>query len=151
MAASTVSAAACSERSSSQIGAICSKYSLRRGRPARAHGVEALQVGGEHRVVGVDGVERRSGERAMRSRVGEAEERPGALAVLDDQPGVDEQLQVPRHAGLRLAEDLGQVGDGQFAVAEHGDDPQPRLLADGAQRVERLLGGEPFDGIRRTI
>ncbi len=76
-------------------------------------------------------------ERVVSRRVDEAEERPGALAVLGDEAGIDEQAEVPRHARLRLAEDLGEVGDGQFTVTQQCDDAQPGLLADGLQRVER--------------
>ena len=71
MAASTVLAAACSDRSSSQIGAIRSKYS-----PAvsarRAHHCEPIAIGGEHRIGGIDRVQRGVHERTVGTGVHEA-------------------------------------------------------------------------------
>ncbi len=75
--------------------------------------------------------------------VDDAEERPGALAVFGDEAGVDEQSEVTRHARLRLPEDLGEIGDGELAVTQHGEDPQPRLLGNRPQRIERRLHQHP--------
>ncbi len=79
------------------------------------------------------------GDRALAD---ELEERPGALAVLVDDAGFGEQLEVARDPRLRLPEDVGQVGDRQLAVLEQGDDPEPGLLADRPQHVENRLGAE---------
>jgi hypothetical protein len=48
----------------------------------------------------------------------EIEERPRALAVLVDNARVCEQLQVTGDPRLRLAEDLGQIGDRELAVLQ---------------------------------
>ena len=79
------------------------------------------------------------GDRALAD---ELEERPGALAVLVDDAGFGEQLEMARDPRLRLPEDVGEVGDGQLAVLQQGDDPEPGLLADCAEHVENRLGAE---------
>ena len=66
--------------------------------------------------------------------LGQAEERPGALAEALDQPGLGQQLEMARDARLRLAQDLGEIGDGQFGLGQQRQDAQARLLAGGLER-----------------
>lgn len=66
--------------------------------------------------------------------LGETEERPGAFAEALDQPGLDQELEVPGDARLRLAQDVGEVGDGQFGLGQQRQHTQPRLLARRFQR-----------------
>ena len=51
---------------------------------------------------------------------------------------------MPRDAGLRLAQDLGEIRDGQLGLAEQRQDAQPRGLAggleDAVERVESHVG-----------
>ena len=61
--------------------------------------------------------------------LGQAEEGPGALAEALDQAGLGQQLEMARDARLRLAQDVGQVGDGQFGLGQQRQHAQPRLLA----------------------
>ena len=67
--------------------------------------------------------------------LGQAEEGPGAFAEALDQAGLGQQLEMARDARLRLAQDVGEVGDGQLGLGEQRQDAQPRLLAG------RLEGG----------
>ena len=53
---------------------------------------------------------------AGRSALGDAEEGPGALAMALDQAGLGHELEMPRDARLRLAEDVGEVGDVELAL-----------------------------------
>ena len=46
-----------------------------------------------------------------------------------DQPGLDEKLQVPRDARLRLAEDRDQLADRQLYVDQKREEAQARGLA----------------------
>ena len=55
-----------------------------------------------------------------------------------------------RDARLRLAQDLGEIGDGQFGFGEQRQDAQARALARGAQhRVQgfKVEGRRTHDGI----
>ncbi len=70
--------------------------------------------------------------------LGQPEERPGALAEALDQPGFGQQLEMARDARLRLAQDVGEVGDGQFGLGQQRQHAQPRLLA---RRLERRVEG----------
>ena len=76
--------------------------------------------------------------------LGQAEEGPGALAEALDQPGLGQQLEMARDARLRLAQDVGEVGHGQFGLAQQSQHAQARLLAGrlegGVEGVEAKLG-----------
>ena len=53
-----------------------------------------------------------------------------------DDARLEEEFEVTGDPRLRLAQELGQVGNAQFAVLQQEDDAQPGLFADGAQGVE---------------
>ena len=74
--------------------------------------------------------------------LGQPEEGPGALAEALDQPGFGQQLEMARDARLRLAQDVGEVGDGQLGLGEQRQDAQPRVLARRPQRVMHGLKGQ---------
>ena len=78
--------------------------------------------------------------------LGQAEERPGALAETLDQAGLGQQLEMARDARLRLAQDVGQVGDGQLGLGQQRQHAQARFLAG------RLEGGvEGIEAELRTV
>ena len=52
-----------------------------------------------------------------------------------DQAGFRQQLEMARDARLRLAQDFGEVGDGQFGLGQQRKDAQPRALGHRPQRV----------------
>ena len=66
---------------------------------------------------------------AAAAALAQAEERPGALAEALDQAGLGQQPQMARDARLRLAQDVGEVGDGELGLGEQREDAQPRRLA----------------------
>jgi hypothetical protein len=59
-----------------------------------------------------------------------------------DQAGLGEELQMPRDAGLGLAEDVGEVRDGQLALHEQRENLQSRLLRRGPKAGESLVEAE---------
>ncbi len=59
---------------------------------------------------------------------------PVPLAVAGQQPGLGQQLQMTRDAGLALAEDVDQFADRQFASGQELDETEPRRFT---QRPER--------------
>ena len=71
--------------------------------PRLARDLEPAPVGGEGRVGGVEPADEVARESA--ALVGEAEERPGPLALPGGEPRLDQKLQMARDARLRLAED----------------------------------------------
>jgi len=75
--------------------------------------------------------------------LGQPEERPCSLAEALDQPGLGQQLQMARDARLRLAQDIGEVGNGQFGLGQKGKHAQARFLAG------RLEGG--IEGIEAEL
>ena len=83
--------------------------------------------------------------------VGDPEEGPGAFAMTLDQAGFRQQLEMARDARLRLAQDFGEVGDGQFGLGQQRKDAQPRALGHGPQRVMHSLEGQWFGFIGPRI
>ena len=51
---------------------------------------------------------------------------------------------MPRNARLRLAQDIGKIGNGDLGLGQERENPQPRRLAGGLQgaveRLERKVG-----------
>ena len=95
--------------------------------PRLARGLEPDPVGAERRVGGVEPADEVAGEGA--ALVGEAEERPGPLALPGGEARLDQQLQMARDARLGLAEDRDQLADRELRLVEQAEDPEPRLLA----------------------
>ena len=62
-----------------------------------------------------------------------------------DQSGFGEQLEMARDARLRLAQDLGQVGDGQFGLGQQREDAQPRGLRGRPQSGVDEFEWQPVD------
>ena len=84
-------------------------------------------VGGERPIGGVDAADERARERA--ALVGQAVERPGALALALGEARFDQQLEMARDARLRLAENGDQFAHRQFGFAEQPDQAQARHFA----------------------
>src|SRR5262249_7242983 len=66
--------------------------------------------------------------------------RPFAEAL--DQPGLDEEPQMAGNAGLRLAQDGGEIRDGEFGLPQQREDAQPRGLGGGLERAVKRLKSE---------
>ena len=61
-----------------------------------------------------------------------------ALALFDDQPGILEQAQVPRHAGLRDPENPRQLADVEPLGAQDAQNPQPGVVAEQLEQAGGL-------------
>ena len=72
-------------------------------------------------------------QRRAAAALAQPEERPGAFAEALDQSGLGQQPQMPRDARLRLAQDVGEIGDRQLGLGQQRDDAQARLFAGGLQ------------------
>ena len=77
------------------------------------------------------------GERRPRSVGGTAMEGPACLAEALDQPGFGEQLEVARDARLRLAKDLGEVGNRELGLGDERQEAQARVLGRGLEAFEQ--------------
>ena len=87
---------------------------------------------------GIEAVDERARDVSAAAMFGQPEECPRALAEALDQPCFDQQLEVPRDARLRLAQDVGEIGNGQLGFGQQGQHAQASLLAG---RLERRVEG----------
>ena len=65
--------------------------------------------------------------------LGDTEEGPGAFTEALDQAGFAQELQVARDARLRLAQNLGKVGNGEFGLSQQRQNAQPGAFPGGLQ------------------
>ena len=65
-----------------------------------------------------------------------------------DQSGFGEQLEMARDARLRLAQDFGQVGDGEFGLGQQREDAQARGFRGRAQSGVDEFEWQPADHCR---
>ena len=145
IAASTASSATCSLRMRSHSAACCAEIGLRRG-GARRRAPTASRVAVARDRSGRSGssrVEQRARDVGAAAVLGQPEERPGALAEALDQAGFGQQLEMARDARLRLAQDVGEVGDGQLGLGQQRQHAQARLLAGGLERRVEGIETEP--------
>ena len=104
---------------------------LRGGGARGAHRREPLAVARDDRIVRIEPGDQRARDVGGAAALAEAEKRPRPLAEALDQPGFGQQPQMARDARLRLPQDRGQVGDGQFGLGDQHEQAQARLLARG--------------------
>ena len=105
----------------------------RLGLLAAAHAVEPEPVSRAFRIVAVEPLDQPAAELGGSLAVGEPVIRPRSLGIAGDEPGVGQQFQVARDAGLALAKDFGQILDRVLALGEERQKPQPRRLPGRAQ------------------
>ena len=114
------------------------EISLRRGGAGLAHRGEPGAVARDRRIGGIEPLQQRARHRGAAAMLGQAEEGPGALAEALHQPGLGQKPQMARDARLRLAQDVGEVGDGQLGLGQQRQHAQARLLA---RRLEGRIEG----------
>ena len=74
-----------------------------------------------------------------RAGIGRAVEHPGPLLEPLKQARFAEQLQMPADARLALAENLGQLADGQLRFYEQKEQAQPGRVSRRAQHAEKFF------------
>ncbi len=114
-------------------GGVLREISLRGLRARGTHRGEPSAVAHHHRIGRIEPAGQHLRDLGDAAALAEAIERPAPLAETIHQPGLGEQLEMPRDARLRLAQDLGEVGDGQFGLGEQREDAQARALTGGPQ------------------
>ena len=70
--------------------------------------------------------------------LGKADEHPRPFPRPLDQPCIGEDLQVPRHARLALAEHQRKLADGELEPADERHDPQPGRIGESAKDGKRI-------------
>ena len=119
------------------LGGMPAEIVLCRGGARGAHRGEPLAVAGDHRVVGIEPRDHRTRDIGSAAALAQTEERPRAFAEALDQASLGEEAQMARQARLRLAQDLGEVGNRQLGLGDQRQDAQargfPRCLEHGGQ------------------
>ena len=121
---------------------LCRKIEFRRGHPGGPHLVEARPVGAEHRVMRIEPAQDVAGKACRGAPLAGREEGPGTLAVAFHQPGFHQQLEMPRHAGLRLAQDRDEFADRQFGLGQQGQQTKPGAFASRLQGRQGRIEGQ---------
>ncbi len=111
------------------LGGVAAEIGLRGGRARGAHRGEPLAVARDGRVGRIEPRDELARELGAAAALAQPEERPGAFAEALDQAGLGQELEMARDARLRLAQDVGEVGDRELGLGEQRQDAQPRRLA----------------------
>ncbi len=90
---------------------------LRRMGPLRAHGLQTGAIVQQQRIGAVEAVQHRSQGPGRGATIRQAKEGPRSLTVALYEPGLGQKLEVAGNPGLRLAENIGEIGDGKLAIA----------------------------------
>jgi hypothetical protein len=104
----------------------------------RPHRGETFAIARERHVLGIEVDDELAGKLGGILPLAQAEEGPRALAKALDQPRLGEKPQMARNARLRLAQDGGEIRNGQLGLGQQREDAQPRGLGRG---LERLIDG----------
>ena len=99
-------------------GGVAAEIILRGGGAGGAHGGQPLAVAGDDRIVRIEPGDQGAGDVGGAAALAQAEKCPRSFAVALDQAGFGQKPQVAREAGLRLAQDGGEIGDGQFGFGD---------------------------------
>ena len=98
-------------------GGMPAEICLRRGRALRAHRGEPLAVARQRGVAGIEPCDQRRARVRPPRRLAQPEEGPRPFAEALDQSGLREEPQMARDPRLRLAQDVGEIRDGQLGLA----------------------------------
>src|SRR5260370_42695613 len=93
---------------------------------------------------GIEPGDELAGKLGAAAMLAETEEGPGSFPKPLHQPGFRQQLEMAGDARLRLAQNVGEIGDRQLGFGEQRQDAQAGRLAGSLQgtveRYERQLG-----------
>ena len=99
------------------LGGVAAEIGLRGGVALRAHRGQPLAIACQRRVGGIEARNQLARQLGRPAALAQAEERPGPFPEAIDQPGLGQEPQMPRNARLRLAQDGGEIGDGELGLA----------------------------------
>ena len=121
----------------------------RRGRgPLAPHGLEALPVERQRRIVRRQPIDDEAPHLGALSDARETQEHPAALAKPVEHASLAQHLEMVRYARLALPEDSRKLGHGQLALGAQRNEAQPGGLGHRPQgiqdRVHNRLPAAPF-------
>ena len=133
-------------------GRMLTEITLRRLLTAGAHLREPFAVALEDRIRRIGQRKDRIGKRRPGAFGSPAIECPGCFAKALDDAGLGKQPQMARDARLRLPENVGEIGDGQFRLVEQRQQAQARILRGRLQATEQgFETGRSFPSNHRQI
>ena len=115
-------------------GGVAPEIILRRGGARGTHRRQPFAVADDGGVAGIEPRDQDARDVGAAAALGQAEKGPRALAETLDQAGFGQQPQMPGQPRLRLAQDVGEVGDGQFGLRKQRQDAQAGRFAGGFER-----------------
>ena len=107
---------------------VAAEIGLRGGGAGAAHGRQPFAVAGDGRVVGVEPGDEGAGDVGRAAVFAQAEKCPRPFAEALDQPGLGQKPQMARQPRLRLAQDFGEVGNGEFGLRQQRQNAQARAF-----------------------
>ena len=121
---------------------VAAEIGLRLVRADLLERAQTLVVTGEDCIGRFGGIEKLAGERDGRAALAQPEERPGAFLVAVDQSGFRQQLQMARNARLGLAENIGEIRDGQVAMRQQREQAKACRFARRLQDLHDVVQSE---------
>ena len=128
------------------LGGVLAEIGLRRGRAGGTHGGQAFAIADHHAIVGIELRCERARKVGFVAMLGETEKRPRTFAKSHHQTRLGQQPQMSRDARLRLAQDFGELGDGEFGFGQQCKQAQPRFLACGLEHGRQFVEREAILG-----
>jgi hypothetical protein len=107
--------------------------------PCPPHRREALAIPGEAVLIRRQEIEDLACDAPARAIAMQPIEHPAALRQPVEQPGIAELLEMARNPGLALAEDLGELADGELAMGAERHQAQARRLRRSPQAGKDLF------------
>jgi hypothetical protein len=95
-------------------GGVRAKISLRGGGAGLPHGGEPRAVARDGLIGGIEALDQRACNFGPSAMLGQTKKGPRALAEAFDKTGFGEKLEMARNARLRLAQDVGEIGNGEL-------------------------------------
>ena len=107
--------------------------------PGLIGGAQAIPITAQHRVTRINTLNQRANKTACRITISHTEKGPRPFTTALDEARFNHQFEVPRHARLRLAQNIGEIGHGKLALGKQRQNPDPRILAGRPQRAHKRL------------
>ena len=97
--------------------------------PRGTNGIKTLPIRHQGHIGRVKRGNQRPGQRPAFALRRKCKEGPRPFAMPNEETGLDHQFEMAGNAGLRLAKNVGQIGDGEFASGQQGEQTQARIFA----------------------
>ena len=133
IASSTAASATMQLADAIPFGGVTAEIILCSGGARGAHRGEPFAVARNHRVVGIELGDHGARDVGRAAALAQPEERPRPFTKSLDQSGLGEKAKMPRQPRLRLPQDFGELGNGQFGLSQQRQDAQPCRFTRGLE------------------